>query len=46
MQSEQFKPAYAVELKTVQDIFETPSKETFATYTKDSPDELKPKANK
>jgi hypothetical protein len=44
MQSAQFNPTYAVELKTVQDIFQAPSKETFMTYTKDSPDELKPKA--
>jgi len=29
----------------IQDVFTTPSKETFDTYTKDSPDELKPNSN-
>ena len=47
MQSDKFNPSYQVDLATVKDIFETPSKERFTTYTKDSPDELKtkPKTN-
>jgi hypothetical protein len=46
MQSAKFNPAYAVDLAVVKDIFETGSKEKFTTYTKDSPDELKPKPKK
>jgi hypothetical protein len=46
MQSAKFNPAYQVELAVVKDIFETGSKEKFTTYTKDSPDELKPKPQK
>ncbi len=42
MSSAQFKPSAQVDFDTVQDIFETPSKERYGTYTKDSPDELKP----
>ncbi|MBW4889150.1 beta-glucuronidase [Mucilaginibacter sp. HMF5004] len=43
MVSDKFNPAYSVDLAVVKDIFETGSKEKFTTYTKDSPDELKPK---
>jgi len=43
MASDKFNPAYRVDLALVKDIFETGSKEKFTTYTKDSPDELKPK---
>ncbi|WP_443938976.1 exo-beta-1,4-galactosidase [Pedobacter sp. MW01-1-1] len=43
MDSDKFNPKYEVLFATVKDIFETPSKEQFNTYTKDSPDELKPK---
>jgi len=46
MMTDKFNPAYSVELATVKDIFETPTKEPFNTFTKDSPDELKPKPKK
>ncbi|EHQ29190.1 exo-beta-1,4-galactosidase [Mucilaginibacter paludis] len=46
MQSAQFNPSSAVDLSVIKDVFETGSKEKFTTYTKDSPDELKPKAQK
>ena len=46
MQSAKFNPAYTVDLAVVKDIFETGSKEKFTTFTKDSPDELKPKPQK
>ena len=41
-QSAQFRPATAVDFNVVKDLFETPSREQFSTYTKNSPDELKP----
>ncbi|MDF7814962.1 sugar-binding domain-containing protein [Hymenobacter sp. YC55] len=41
-QSAQFQPAAAVDLAVVRDLFETPSREQFSTFTKNSPDELKP----
>ena len=44
MASADFDPAMSVSIDVVKDIFIHPSKETFNTYTKDSPDELKPKA--
>ncbi|MGN8057522.1 exo-beta-1,4-galactosidase [Pedobacter sp. 22163] len=43
MMSAQFNPKYEVAFNTVKDIFESPSKIQFDTFTKDSPDELKPK---
>jgi len=43
MMSDQFNPKYEVAFNTVKDIFESPSKIQFDTFTKDSPDELKPK---
>ncbi|WP_231425161.1 sugar-binding domain-containing protein [Pedobacter sp. Leaf250] len=43
MMSDQFNPKYEVTFNTVKDIFESPSKIQFDTFTKDSPDELKPK---
>jgi len=46
MDSDKFNPAYNIPLATIKDIFETPTKEPFNTYTKDSPDELKPKPRK
>ncbi len=46
MMTDKFNPAYSVDLATVKDIFETPTKEPFNTFTKDSPDELKPKPKK
>ncbi|QDA60678.1 exo-beta-1,4-galactosidase [Hymenobacter jejuensis] len=41
-QSARFNPAAAVDLQVVKDLFETPSREQFSTFTKGSPDELKP----
>jgi len=46
MMTDKFNPVYSVDLATVKDIFETPTKEPFNTFTKDSPDELKPKPKK
>ncbi len=43
MTSAQFNPKFEVDFTTIKDIFETPSKQQFETFTKDSPDELKPK---
>lgn len=43
MMSEKFNPKYEVAFETVKDIFQSPSKIQFNTFTKDSPDELKPK---
>jgi len=43
MESDQFNPKFDVGFNTVKDIFETPSKVQFNTFTKNSPDELKPK---
>lgn len=47
MISAQFNPKYEVAFNTLKDIFESPSKIQFDTFTKDSPDELKvkPKTN-
>ena len=45
MQSDKFAPKFSVDYGVVKDLFETGSKERFDTYTKDSPDELKPKAS-
>lgn len=43
MESNEFAPKSVLKFETVKDLFESPSKEMFNTYTKDSPDELKPK---
>ena len=43
MNSAQFNPKNEVDFAVVEDIFKTPSKQQFETFTKDSPDELKPK---
>ena len=43
MQSPQFQPQFEVDFITIDDLFKTGSKQIFDTYTKDSPDELKPK---
>lgn len=43
MQSGNFAPAYTVEAQTIKDIFTRPSRKVFDAFTKDSPDELKPK---
>ncbi|OCB73693.1 hypothetical protein B0A79_20275 [Flavobacterium piscis] len=45
MNSDQFDPKNTLSFELIQDVFTTPSKETFDTYTKDSPDELKPNSN-
>ncbi|OWK70960.1 sugar-binding domain-containing protein [Pedobacter sp. AJM] len=44
MMSDKFNPKYEVAFEKVKDIFESPSKIQFDTFTKDSPDELKPKS--
>jgi hypothetical protein len=41
--STSFNPTSTVELSTIQALFNEPSRETWNGYTKDSPDELKPK---
>lgn len=43
MQSDAFQPKYSVDFNIINDIFKTGSREVFDTFTKDSPDELKPK---
>jgi hypothetical protein len=43
MQSADFKPEHELDIHLIEDIFKTSSKQVFDTYTKDSPDELKPK---
>jgi hypothetical protein len=45
MLSDKFNPADKVELSVIKDLFVSPSKEKWDSYTKDSPDELKPKVN-
>ncbi len=45
MNSDQFSPKNSLTLDVIQDLFLSPSKEIFNTYTKDSPDELKPNSN-
>ncbi len=47
MISDQFNPKFEVSLGAIKDLFETPSKQQFETFTKDAPDELKtkPKTN-
>ena len=43
MNSAQFNPKNEVDFAVVEDIFKTPSKQQFETFTKDAPDELKTK---
>ena len=45
MNSDQFDPKNTLSFELIEDVFATPSKEIFDTYTKDSPDELKPNSN-
>ena len=45
MNSDQFNPKNSLSFEVIQDIFVSPSKEQFKTFTKDSPDELKPNSN-
>jgi len=44
MLSNQFNPVAAIDINVIKDLTTKPSKFTFDAYTKDSPDELKPKA--
>lgn len=46
MLSEKFAPKETIELSLIKDLFISPSKETWDSFTKDSPDELKPIKNK
>jgi hypothetical protein len=45
MHSNQFNPTGTLSLAVIQDVFQSPSKEQFNPYTKDSPDELRPNSN-
>ncbi|KQB41750.1 Glycoside hydrolase family 2 sugar binding protein [Flavobacterium daejeonense] len=45
MISNDFNPKNKVAFEVIQDLFVSQSKEVFNTYTKDSPDELKPNSN-
>lgn len=45
MDSDEFNPKNSLSFDVINDLFISPSKETFNTYTKDSPDELKPNSN-
>ena len=44
MNSKDFAPKQNIDIQLIKDILSKPSKFTFDAYTKDSPDELKPKA--
>lgn len=46
MRSEKFNPAASVDISIIKDLFQSPSKDVWDSYTKDSPDELKPKTDK
>lgn len=46
MESGDFNPADTIAISVIRDLFKTGSKLVFDTYTKDSPDELKPKLPK
>jgi hypothetical protein len=45
MLSSEFNPTTQVDISVVEDLFLKPSKYVFDAFTKDSPDELKPKKN-
>jgi hypothetical protein len=45
MNSDQFNPKNKLDYDVIKDVFVSPSREVFNTYTKDSPDELKPNSN-
>lgn len=45
MHSAAFQPKATIDFNILDDLFRTGSKQVFDTYTKDSPDELKPKLN-
>ena len=46
MASAQFDPKDAISLATVRDIFQSPSKEVWNSFTNATPDELKPQNQK
>lgn len=43
MDSDAFDPAYTIPAQIIRDLFTKPSRKVFDAFTKDSPDELKPK---
>jgi hypothetical protein len=45
VQSNAFNPSSAVDIKVIQALFTQPSRETWNSYTKSAPDELRPKVN-
>ena len=45
MASDKFNPQEQVSFEVIKDVFVNPSRDQFKTYTKDSPDELKPDSN-
>jgi hypothetical protein len=45
MASADFNPKSSIKIETVEDLFKSPSKEQFDTFTKGSPDELRPNQN-
>ncbi|MBC8052653.1 MAG: beta-glucuronidase [Sphingobacteriaceae bacterium] len=45
MASDKFDPKGEVSFEVVNDVFVNPSKQSFKTYTNESPDELKPNSN-
>jgi hypothetical protein len=45
MASSHFNPKGEVNINVINDVFLSPSKENFKTFTSDSPDELKPNSN-
>jgi hypothetical protein len=45
MNSDKFNPKGKLDFELIKDVFVSPSREVFNTYTKDSPDELKPNSN-
>lgn len=45
MDSDEFNPKGKLDFEMIKDVFVSPSREVFNTYTKDSPDELKPNSN-
>ena len=43
MSGNEFNPVGKVDVSVIRDLFISPSRETWDSYTKDNPDELKPK---
>jgi hypothetical protein len=46
MDSEQFSPEYSIDMNILSDLFEKKERKGYNSYTKDSPDELKPNFKK